>query len=738
MVAKNVSVELPSLVISRRIEGAGNVQIEQIEITNFKGLKDALVQFGSFDCLVGENNSGKSSVLQSVVSALDRSGILPLSLYYDPAETVEFKLTFVNISPGDLLRITSEQRDKIGDIIIDGKLKLIVRYPPNEKCVTVALRRTPRDERFRDQCISAALQGTRGSAVSQSIIENYPEFAPAAPGNMNVGAAKEFLRNQIAALPDDQHEMIEGPLPTGMGSSITNLLPEPIYIPAVKNLVDDLKTTQSTPFGRLMGLLLEGLTSELANIQESLSTLNMLLNRIDTGDGSTDRRHDTVKILEETIQGFLQDNFPAIKLELSVPPPELKTILSAAQIYIDDGSRDLIDNKGDGIKRSLTFALLQTYVKHRELSVTPQMEIEGIVATRRPMIFLFEEPELYLHPRSQRILFKTLAKISDSNQVVVTTHSPIFFEPGVTASFIRVSKEAKAPKPVGRLYPISLNLDPDNAEVFRLTKFENTDAAFFSRGVILFEGESDDFYCKHTAKILNEEWCFESRCMSLVRVSGKGNFAKFRRFFESFGIPVKIVADLDAIFEGYHHLGAPAALTEVRAKAIIAIDKRIKDLGILAEPSARKIKDKINSASFKDRYQNAKAILRKVQETGQIDQGQIKIFDGLFTWEEDIARINVCRDDDEARRHLLPLIDGLRAAGICVLTRGAIEDYYPAGAENGQKPQRALLAIELVKSRDDLAKISLPLAEERSCELSEIFTELFRPPVATKIQEIAT
>lgn len=601
----------------------------------------------------------------------------------------------------------------------------------------MALRRTPRDERFRDQAISTALQGKRGSAVKQSITENYPEFAPSAPENMNVGAAKEFLKAQIAALPADQHEMIEGPLPTGMGSSITNLLPEPIYIPAVKNLIDDLKTTQSTPFGRLMGLLLEGLASELANIQESLSSLNMLLNRIDEGDGFTDHRHDTVKILEGTIQGFLQDNFPAIKLELSVPPPELKTILSAAQIYIDDGSRDLIDNKGDGIKRSLTFALLQTYVRHRELSVILQPEIEGIIATRRPLIFLFEEPELYLHPRSQRILFKTLAKISDSNQVVVTTHSPIFFELGVTANFIRVSKEAATPKPVGRLYPINLNLDADKAEVFRLTKFENTDAAFFSRGVVLFEGESDDFYCKHTAKILNEEWCFESRCMSLVRVSGKGNFAKFRRFFESFGLPVKVVADLDAIFEGYHHLGAPAALTEVRARAIIGIDRRIKDLGTKAEPSARKIRDKIYTSSFKDRYYKSKEILRKIQETGHIDQNQIEIFDGLFTWEEDIARINVCREDEEARRYLLPLIDGLRDAGICVLTRGAIEDYYPAGAENGQKPQRALLAIELVKSKDDLAKISAPLAENRICELSEIFTEIFRPPVASKGEAVS-
>jgi putative ATP-dependent endonuclease of OLD family len=124
---------------------------------------------------------------------------------------------------------------------------------------------------------------------------------------------------------------------------------------------------------------------------------------------------------------------------------------------------------------------------------------------------LFEEPELYLHPRSQRILFATLGRISHTHQVVVTTHSSLFFAPGITASFVRVAKQDAAPKPVGQLFPVQFALDPTNAEVFRLTRFENTDAAFFSRRVVLFEGESDDAFCKHIAKILNPDWDFDRR-----------------------------------------------------------------------------------------------------------------------------------------------------------------------------------------------------------------------------------
>ena len=89
-----------------------------------------------------------------------------------------------------------------------------------------------------------------------------------------------------------------------------------------------------------------------------------MLNRVVDGIDIIDNRHAKVQNLENLIEGFLRENFPYVKVELDIPPPELRTILNSAQIYVDDGSKDLIDNKGDGIKRSLTFALLQAYVSH--------------------------------------------------------------------------------------------------------------------------------------------------------------------------------------------------------------------------------------------------------------------------------------------------------------------------------------------------------------------------------------
>ena len=418
---------------------------------------------------------------------------------------------------------------------------------------------------------------------------------------------------------------------------------------------------------------------------------------------------------------FLRENFPLVKIELRVPPPELRTILNAAQIFVDDGSKDLIDNKGDGIKRSLTFALLQCYVERIQ-----QAEPAGQDATRRPLMFLFEEPELYLHPKSQRILFSTLERISKQFQVVVTTHSPLFFAPGATATFVRVAKEAAEPKPVGRLRAVNFDLDAASAEVFKMARFENADAAFFSRRVVLFEGESDDAFFKHIAKLMNPEWDFEAKNVAMVRVSGKGNFGRFRRFFDAFGIDVKLVADLDAFFEGYAHLGAAPEAGAVRDAAIQAVDRRIADLGIKPELATRQIKDKVSGESWKERYNKAKAALRKVQETQQVDVETIALIDGLFTWETDIARVRACREDEEARLALATALDELRRGGVHVLARGAIEDYYPENApSNGSKPERALAACGLVTSRDAAIELSTALTDGADPELAVVCRNLF-------------
>ena len=703
------------------------MRLHRLSIKNFKSLRNQIFEPTRFSCLVGENNAGKSSVLQAVATALNRQAQLAASQYYDPHSPVEFEFCLADVDDRDLDRIAVENRERIANLCVDRTLTFCARYVLGEKVSFTAKRLMPADPRYRPEAIEVTFEGCRGLAAIRSVFDNsFPEFADHLPdpGFTTQRDAKAFLYEQIARLPREKLVLDECPLPSGISASITALLPEPIYIPAVKNLSDELKTTQSTSFGRLLGLLLDDMAPDLGNISESLSALNAMFNRVVEGETVIDRRHEKVRALESRVEAYLGENFPSAKVQLHIPPPELKTILNAAQIFIDDGSRDLVDSKGDGIKRSLTFALLQAFVHHMDEQAA-NAEQNGI--TPRPLLFLFEEPELYLHPKSQRVLFATLGRISQTHQVVVTTHSPLFFEPGVTASFVRVAKRAADPKPEGVLYPVNFELSQQSAETFRLARFEHADAAFFSQRIVLFEGESDDAYFRHVAKLLNPEWDFARRNIALVRVSGKGNFKKFRSFFESFGIEVKIVADLDALFDGYQHLGASPVSADIRSGVLQQLDLRVQALSIRAEPSASQVQRHVQHATWRARYETAKKALREVERTGQAAPEVIALIDGLFTWEQDISRLKVCNEDPQAAQALVPLLDSLRAQGICVLAKGAIEDYYPAGAPGaGPKPDRALAACSLLQTTEAALALSAPLGPQRRGELEEILEELLR------------
>lgn len=699
------------------------MELERIEISNFKGLQNASFEPKKFACLIGENNAGKSTVLQAIVHALNRPTQLPLGLHYDSALPIVFRLTFTDITEPHLLRLAEEHRSKIADLVVDGRLNLVVRYPPNERVEVLEIRRVPRDARFSSEGITAAIGNRRGAALRDAFVAAYGDVGNH-PEKWTMGAAKECLAAHIQTLPDAEMETREAPLRSGIGSSITTLLPEPIYIPAVKNLADDMKTTQSTSFGRLLGLLMDDMEPDLHQIHAALASLNTLFNRTGGNDEQDDRRHAKVRSLESLVESLLRENFPQVKVQLHVPPPELKTILNSAQIFIDDGSKDLVDNKGDGIKRTLTFCLLQAYVQHS--SQVPQDAADA--AADRPLLFLFEEPELYLHPRSQRILFSTLARISETHQVAVSTHSPLFFAPGVTASFVRVAKRHAVPKPVGELFPIAIDLNEPQAETFRLARFENADAAFFSRRVVLFEGESDDFFCAHVAKKLDERWDFHARNIAMVRVSGKGNFAKYRAFFEAFGIEVKIVADLDTLFDGFQHLNGGAAAAALRGTAIQAIDMRVGALAIRPEPNGEQIKDHVRKETWKRKWELARTTLRDIQaKAGAATVEQLHLLDELFVWGADVGRLQACLVDMDARSAIVDLLDELRNRGVCVLSRGAIEDYYPAlASRSGPKPDCALRAAALVVDRASAQALCPGLSQGRRSELEEVFEELFR------------
>jgi len=167
------------------------------------------------------------------------------------------------------------------------------------------------------------------------------------------------------------------------------------------------------------------------------------------------------KSLKESISGFIPDvKSISIKNRENVG----RLISASCRVYIDDGIETDLQLKGDGVISLTAISLLQHFSKQGSLD--------------KGLILLLEEPESHLHPKAIHSLKKVLYEISKTNQVIVTTHSPIIIErQQVKHNIIVQSGQAK---PANNVNEIRQSLG--------ITMSDNLSSAYL---VLLVEGEED-------------------------------------------------------------------------------------------------------------------------------------------------------------------------------------------------------------------------------------------------------
>ena len=151
-------------------------------------------------------------------------------------------------------------------------------------------------------------------------------------------------------------------------------------------------------------------------VQEMLSKE---LAKLETGD----KYIEALRVISELQQPVLDRIGKSIKKSLTeflpgitsvhvmVPPTARRVALrSQCRVEIDDGSRTLLEYKGDGVKSLAVLGLLRA--KQR-----------GVGSAS---IIAIEEPESHLHPGAIHNLREVILKLVAENQVVLTTHCPLF------------------------------------------------------------------------------------------------------------------------------------------------------------------------------------------------------------------------------------------------------------------------------------------------------------------------
>jgi putative ATP-dependent endonuclease of OLD family len=679
------------------------MKLTQLSVTNYRALNDVTIPLSRFGCLIGENNAGKSTFLQALSLFFSGSKLAP-TYFFDESQPIRIAVTFEEIIDKNLARLADEHRPRVAGIIKDGRLTLVRYYDTDGKSSLLYNTRVPSDPRFSPASIAALLKGQKaGQVFVEKVVEAFPELDGVVDASMNQGVVKEKIQELADSLPDDQKTNADQSLPTGIDKSIGPMLPDPIYIPAVKDLADDIKTTESTPFGKILAILLQAVEPKLPDAKKLFEELNAKLNRVQRPDGTViDDRLEEVKLIESTVEKYVQESFAGVGLRLTIPPPELKTVFSSARIYADDGVEGLIDTKGDGLRRAIVFSILRSYVDLKEqLAVDtatgneaePAPEpIEPRIAPASPSyLLLFEEPELFLHPKAQHILFDALRVFAKDHHVLVTTHSPMFFGPGATETFVKlrkISDAAIARRPFTRVQPIDLS-EMMAKDQFQIICFENNNAAFFADTVVLIEGDSDYLLMPHIARTLNPLWDVSKVPVLFARISGKGNIRRYRDFFSRFSVRVPVIADLDLLVNGFDHIDPDNELKDTRKNLLQRVDELLApdDEG----PSATEAKKAHASGELRGLWRRVREAQAKLAAGECTEEDHSEAVEAFFAWQRKSERLQVLQNsNDELMLQLKHrLLELLRAVDVYVLERGAIEQYYPDDITGVDKPSRA-------------------------------------------------
>lgn len=691
------------------------MHLANVTIENFRAHRETALPLPQLGCFIGANNAGKSSVLHAVQYVLEDKK-LSAEDFRDSSLPVSVSLRIEGIEEEDLRRVNATHRDRVRDMIRDGVLTIVRTQEVDGKAESKYLKLAPGDPKWSQEQLSSTIKGKQGAQLRQAVVDLLPSMDDMLSETPNQQQVKDAWEELVKQLPHE--ELVETPTsyPTGIASSVKPLLPSVIYIEAVKDASVEAKSTGTSAFSKLLELLFNEVSEHFNDIEDQFHSVYHKLNRSLSDDGvEVDGRLDAVRHIESTIEGFVRTSFPGVSLRMSVPAPTLSMLLNGAELHVDDGHEGSIASKGDGLKRTVLFALLRAYASIRSTGLNDRSRSES---PRPSYVLLFEEPELYLHPQAQRQLMAALDAFSGEHQTLVTTHSPGFFRPG-TQGFARLQKTESGVS----AQPVDLTLS--HRDAYQIVQHENNEAAFFAHRVVLVEGDSDTFTYPHLARLFSRDWDDVDRNIMFVKINGKGNIRRYKEFFSNFDVSIHVITDLDALVRGFEHLTQTEDIRVKHSRLMRLIDEKKTQVN---EPNGRKVRSIVGTRTASELWSAAQSHLSawRAAPSEEVADRLDETLSELFHAGRDDAKLAELADpsSDEISATRDAVVSSLAEENVYVLRRGDLEAYCRT---TGGKDKVAT-AIEFCKTVTDIESLRAlhgDDAEDVIDELQGIFTRIY-------------
>ncbi|MDD3595997.1 AAA family ATPase [Sulfuricurvum sp.] len=504
------------------------MKIENVKISNFRSIINIDISFENLMMFIGQNNHGKSNILYAILFFFGEIKIHDLD-FFDGTDELFVEILFSNLDDTD--QVTFKK-------YLTHDKKILVRKTAykNGSFQYNGFIQNPQDECLQEANIS--------NYTNHDTAKNLP-FYDLLPhsGRLTKALIQEAQASYIENHQEEivfTYELEENNF-LGLKSVAQGIFGEVFFIPAIKNVSDDLSNNKTSTFTKLYSKVIEYVTTsdaDISTIKEQINRQFQKFQKYDEAGSVNDSRPLELTEFENKLASHLEEW--GVNLEVEVLAPNIDDVFkSNVNIWIHDGIKTDIQRKGHGLQRAITFSLIKTLAEHLQTANTSDESGRQI---SKSSYFIFEEPELYLHPQAQRSLLSTLKELSTESQVILCTHSSSLLNLEDYKSIAIVRKDISTNQTSITQYQSELFIGNEKQK-FNLLSWINPDRAelFFAKKVILVEGATEKTIIPFIAKKLGI-FKFE---YTLIDCASKDNIPLYIELLNKFKIPYIAVYDKD-------------------------------------------------------------------------------------------------------------------------------------------------------------------------------------------------
>lgn len=403
-------------------------RMSHVAISNFRACRYLSLPLESFTPLVGQNNTGKSTILEAIKWVL-KPGALPATDFADASKPI------------------------VVAACIDGISKELIGSIPEQKHRT-AIEPFCRDGKLWMRVVA---NGTGKNSISQE-----------------VWAIDEYTGDGV---PEAWR-----PYPTGLPQAVSALIPEALHIAAMDDIGEDLgKAKAGTTIKELLDEIMVPVLKSHAELNDALNTIRHIL----TAGGGNRSGH--LKAFDAQATSALGHFFPGLALDLDLQVIDIKEFFKAGDLHVTDGltgDRRRFDQMGTGAQRAIQMSLIRYLAEAR--AVAPEKTSRRLLLIDEPELYLhpqgvrrLRQALLSLSGTGFQVVFSThspmmLSRENAADTVIVGKTK----ETGTTAN-----------KPLRHAVFAALNdAESQSRTLFELGNLADV---YFSERIVLCEGKTD-------------------------------------------------------------------------------------------------------------------------------------------------------------------------------------------------------------------------------------------------------